>query len=78
MSHIFRLYVMSSSVTASSLFQGVAGFVAGTNPSCLRAKAGYTLDKLPAHHRALRSNMGFSILLKDTSTCSSAQLGAGI
>ena len=25
------------------------------------ARAGYTLDKLPAHHRALRSNLGFSM-----------------
>ena len=55
------------SVTALSLFQGVAGFVAGTNPSCLRAKAGYILDKSPAHSRALRSNLG-SLL-----ECGSAQ-----
>ena len=46
----------------------------------LRAKAGYSLE-LPAHRRALtdgrgchaRCNLGFSILLTDTSTCSSAQ-----
>ena len=68
-------YVMSSSVTALSLFQGVAGFAAGANPSCLLAKAGYTLDKLPAHSRALRSNLRFSFLLKDTLTYSSAQPG---
>ena len=74
------------------LFYGVMGIFAGANPSCLWASAGYTLPPLPAYHRALtdgrgchtrcqlhiRSNLGFSILLKDTSTCSSAQPGAGI
>ena len=55
---------MSSSVTALSLFQGVAGFVAGANPSCLWAKAAYSLDKSPARRRAFRSNVGFNILLK--------------
>ena len=53
-------------------------------------RAGCSLDKSPAHRRALivggghharcqlhtRSNLGFSILLKDASTCSSAQLSA--
>ena len=38
-------HVTSWSVTALSLFQGVAGFVAGANPSRLWARAGYTLDK---------------------------------
>ena len=80
-----------SIVTALSLLWG-RGVFAGANPSCLWARAGYTLDKTPAHHRALtdgrghharcqlhiRSNLGFSILLKDTSTCSSAQPRAGI
>ena len=38
-----------------------------------------SLDKSPAHRRAsLMSNGGFSILLKDTSTCSSALPRAGI
>ena len=39
---------VSSSVIALSLFQGVAGVVAGANPSCLWVKAGYTLDKWPS------------------------------
>ena len=64
---------MSSSVTTLSLFQGVSGFVAGANPGCLWAKAGYNLDKSPAHRRALKSNLGFGILLKDTA----AQLSPG-
>ena len=58
-------------------------FVAGASPSCLGARAGYTVDKSPAHHQRgyqlhIRSNLGFSILLKDTSTWGSAQPGAGI
>ena len=79
------------SVTALSLLWGRRVF-AGANPSCLWAKAGYTLDESSAHCRALtdsrgrharcqlhiRSSSGFSILLKDNSTCSSAQPGAGI
>ena len=40
---------MSSSVSALSIFQGVVRFVAGANPSCLWVKAGYTLNKSPAH-----------------------------
>ena len=66
------------SVTASTLLWGHRFFFAGANPSCLWARAGYNLDKSPAHHRALtdgrgcharcqlyiRSNLGFSILLK--------------
>ena len=88
----YLIHFESSSVTALSLFQGVTGVFAGANPSCLWARAGCSLDKSPAHRRALtdgrgrharcqlhiRSNLGFSILLKDTSTCSSAQPGAGI
>ena len=42
---------MSLSVTTLSLFHRVTGFVAGANPSCLQAKAEYTLDKSPAHRR---------------------------
>ena len=45
----------------------VGGFVAGADPSCLQAKAGCTLDKSPAHRGALRSTLGFSVLLKDAS-----------
>ena len=59
---------------------GLRVFFAGANPSCLWARAGYTLDKSLAHlmaeaamQGAIRSNLGFSILLRDTSTCSSAQ-----
>ena len=54
-------------------FMGLQGFFARANP---RAKAGYTLS--PSHRRALTDGnctsevQGFSILLKDTSTCSSA------
>ena len=39
-------------------FYGVAGVFAGANPSCLRARAGYILDKSPAHHRALTDGRG--------------------
>ena len=73
-------------------FYRVAGVFAGADPSCLLARAGCSLDKSPAHRKALtdgrgfhakcqlliRSNLGFSILLKDTLTCSSVQSGAGI
>ena len=44
---------MSLSVTALSLSMGSQGLVAGANSSCLRARAGYSLNKSPAHHRAL-------------------------
>ena len=47
---------MSSSVTASSLLWGGGGF-AGASPSCLWARAGYTLDKSPAHRRALTDGL---------------------
>ena len=85
--YLFRFrYVMSLSVTTLSLFLWGHRVVAGANPSWLWTRAGYSLDKSPAHHRILtdgrahharsqlhiRSNLGFSILLKDTSTCSSA------
>ena len=61
-----------------------------SKPSCLWARAGYTLDKLSPHRRALTDgrgrharcqphiNLGFSILHKDTSTCSSALPTVGI
>ena len=45
--------VMSSSATASSLSMGSRGVAAGANPSCLWARVGYSLDKSPAHRRAL-------------------------
>ena len=64
-------------MTALSLFQGIAGSVAGAGPSCVRVKAAYILERSPAHRRALRGNLGFSILLKDSSTYSSAQPGGG-
>ena len=63
-------------------FYGVAEFVAGASPSCLWAIAGY-LDKSPAHRRDLTDgrcharcqlHIRSSFLLKDISTCSSAQL----
>ena len=41
-----------------SPFYGVAGVFAGANPSCLWARAGYTLDKLPAHRSALTNGRG--------------------
>ena len=52
-------------------------------PAVSRRGQGTPLDKSPAHRRArcqlhIRSKSGFNILLKDTSTCSSAQPGAGI
>ena len=51
---------------------------AGANPSLVSGRGQGTLDKSPAHRRAMMSNVGFSISLKDTSTCSSALPGAGI
>ena len=80
------------SVTTSSLLWGHGGFYWSQSQPCLWVRAGYSLDMSPAHRRALtdgrgrharcephiRSNLGFSILHKDTSTCSSAQPGAGI
>ena len=36
-------------------FYGVTGVFGGANPSCLWARAGYSLDKSPAHRRATQS-----------------------
>ena len=80
---IFVFFPLEASQTVFDLYP-----IPGADPSCLRARAGYSLDKSPARGRALsdgrglharcqphiRSNLGFSILLKDTLTCSSAQL----
>ena len=60
------------SVTALSLLWGhgvLFCFFAGAKPSW----RGHARCQL-----YIRSNLGFSIVLKDTSTCSSAQPGAGI
>ena len=67
------MHVMSLSVTTLSLFHRVTGFVAGANPSCLQAKAEYTLDKSPAHRRAPRSNLGVQYLAQGHLQLSSAR-----
>ena len=60
-------HVLSLSVTV----HGVTGCCCWSQSQlCLRARAGYSLDKSPANHRALTDEQyGFSILIKDTSTC---------
>ena len=68
-------------------FHGVTGFFAGANPSCPWVRAGYSLDSSSSQGSSLmaeaamqgvNANLGFSILLKDTSTSSSAHPRAGI
>ena len=54
-------HLMSSTVTALSLFQGVTGVVAGANPSCLWAKAGY----ICISNSDLRWKLSLSIWYKD-------------
>ena len=67
-----RCHVMSLSVTAYPFPWGCGVLLLEPIPA-LRARAGCSLDKSPAHRRAsLMSNVGFSISLKDTSTCSPA------
>ena len=51
---------------------GLRGVAAGANPSPRRVLPGQVASS------SLRSNVGFSILLNDTSTCSSALPRAGI
>ena len=81
----FRLSVR---VTGCCCFPlgGLRGLL-GPNPVSHNGhRPGYTLDELPAHRRTLTdgictsgATLGFSILLKDTSTCSSVPpRGAGI
>ena len=81
----FRLSV---GVTGCCCFPlgGLRGLL-GPNPVSHNGhRPGYTLDELPAHRRTLTdgictsgATLGFSILLKDTSTCSSVPpRGAGI
>ena len=55
-----RAAKMSSSVTTSSLFPGVTGLVAGVKPSCLWAKAAYTLNKSASRSKTLRHAAQFS------------------
>ena len=75
-----NVILMSFSCHRLSLSMGLQGVAAGANPSLVSGRGQgtpWTSHQLIAGP-SLMSNMGFSILLKDTSTCSSALPGAGI
>ena len=63
-----------------SLSMGSRGVAAGANPSLVSGRGQGTpwISRQLIAGPSLVSNVGFSILLKDTSTCSSALPGAGI
>ena len=63
-----------------SLSMGLQGLAAGANPSLVswRGQGTPWTSRQFITGPLLMSNVGFSILLKDTSTCSSALPGAGI
>ena len=81
-----------STPTASSLLWGRGGFCWGQSQLCLgesrvlpaqvASSSQWPLTDVRGHHARcqphIKSNLGSSIFIKDTSTCSSAQLGAGI